>query len=370
MNRRHLLRNAALGLAVGAVAGAVLPGDQPVVDPNDPARFGLSPPTPRTVLGVHTRLTDEVEGWKIYQTMQMVRAMGAAWIVELFPWAYIEPRRGEFDWAHPDTVIREANRQGLTVIARLDFVPAWARPVGSTARLLPTEHWVDYAAFCVRFAQRYRLAVKHFVVWNEPNTSFEWGYQAVDPAAYVDLLKLTSAAIRNVHPQAVILPAGLAPTLDHSDLALDDVDFLQGMYKSGLAPLYDTLAIHAYGWKFPPADPARSDRLNFRRTELLRQIMLENGDAAKPAIVTESGWNDSPRWTKSVHPGQRITYTLDALHLVREQWPWAQALCLWCFRLPAPSHDYNDYFTLVDVNFRPKPIYNQIQAHASEFVRS
>ncbi|MFQ6015839.1 MAG: hypothetical protein ACE5NP_10390, partial [Anaerolineae bacterium] len=33
-------------------------------------------------IGVHTRLTDEVEEWKIKRTLEMVREMGASWIVE------------------------------------------------------------------------------------------------------------------------------------------------------------------------------------------------------------------------------------------------------------------------------------------------
>ena len=36
-------------------------------------------------MGVHTRLTDEVEEWKIKRTLEMVREMGAPWIVEYFP---------------------------------------------------------------------------------------------------------------------------------------------------------------------------------------------------------------------------------------------------------------------------------------------
>ena len=368
LNRRRLLARVARG-AAAAVVGALVAGDQEVVDPSNPARFGLSPPTPRTVLGVHTRLTDEVETWKIERTLELVRELGAGWIVELFPWAYLEPRPNEPDWAHADHVITEANRQGLTVIARLDFVPAWARPAGSTPRLLPKSHRLDYAAFVGRFAQRYRNAVQHFIIWNEPNTSFEWGYQSVDPAAYVELLGLAASVIHQVNPKATVLPAGLAPTLEQSDLALDDVLFLQRMYDQDARQQFDTLAGHTYGWKFPPDDPPRPDRLNFRRLELLREVMLKNGDGDKATIISESGWNDSPRWTKAVHPGQRISYTLRALQLVKDEWPWVRALCLWTFRLPAPAHDYNDYFTLVDANFRPKPIYTAIQAHAAEFVR-
>jgi hypothetical protein len=365
LNRRSLVIGAT-ALAVAALAGR---GDQEYVDPADPNRFGISPPPPRSILGVHTRLTDEVEPWKIQRTLEMVREMGAGWIVEFFPWAYVEPNQGEFDWVHPDLVVRAANDNGLEIIARIDFVPAWARPSGSTPRLLPPERWPDYAQFLGQFVRRYSRAIRFFVVWNEPNTSFEWGYQPVNPNDYAALLALASAAIRAANPRAIVLPAGLAPTLAHDDQAEDDLDFLQALYDRGAGASFDTLAAHAYGWKFPPADPAQPGRLNFARVTLLREVMVRNGDSAKSVLLTESGWNDSPRWTKAVHPGQRIQYTLDALTLATRQWSWLQALCLWNFRLPAPSHDYNDYFSLVDVNFRPKPIYTQLQAHAVEWIR-
>jgi hypothetical protein len=77
-------------------------------------------------MGVHTRLTDEVEPWKIQRTLELVRQMGAPWIVEYFLWAAHEPQRGVFDWSHADLVVDHAINQGLTVIARLGYVPEWA----------------------------------------------------------------------------------------------------------------------------------------------------------------------------------------------------------------------------------------------------
>ena len=79
------------------------------------------------LVGVHTRLTDEVEEWKIQRTLQMVREMGAPWTVEFFPWPYIEPAKGHYNWSHVDTVVKHAENQGVTVIARLGWVPEWAR---------------------------------------------------------------------------------------------------------------------------------------------------------------------------------------------------------------------------------------------------
>src|SRR5690606_19386655 len=122
--------------------------------------------------------------------------------------------------------------------------------------------------------------------------------------------------------------------------------------------------VHTYGFKFPPGDPPAPDVLNFRRAELLRDIMVAYGDADKPVFITESGWNDHPRWTRAVRPGQRITYTLDALAYAEDNWPWAEQVCLWAFRYPAPTQSYPDYFTLVGPDFTPRPIYTAIQAWA------
>lgn len=365
--RRGLLRRAAAALFAAILPAMLVSGDRSLFEAAHP--YGIAPSIPRTIEGVHTRLSDEVEPWKIERTLELVQQMGARWVVELFPWAYIEPRRGEFDWQHPDTVIRDASLQGLEVIARLDFVPAWARPAGSTPRLLPEASFPDYANFVAEFAHRYRDAVRFFIIWNEPNTSFEWGFRPVSVASYVELLAMSAESIRHAHPSPVILPAGLAPTLERSELALEDLSFLQQMYDHGAARYFDALCAHAYGWKFPPDDPARPDRLNFARVELLREVMVRNGDAKKPVLITEAGWNDSPRWSKAVHPGQRILYTLRAFQKATTEWPWVEALCMWVFRLPALAHDYNDYFTFVDVNFRPKPIYWRVRAEAGEWVR-
>ncbi len=41
--------------------------------------------TANAKMGVHTRLTDEVEPWKIQRTFEMVREMGAPWVGGVLP---------------------------------------------------------------------------------------------------------------------------------------------------------------------------------------------------------------------------------------------------------------------------------------------
>lgn len=319
--------------------------------------------TTHPILGVHTRLTDEVEEWKIQRTLQMVRQMGATSIVEFFPWAYYQAADGGVAWEHPDKVVNHAVAQGVTIVARIGLTPDWARPADTPLTYLGPESYDDFAAFCALFAARYAGKVGFMVVGNEPNLSYEWGYRATTAAEYVALLKAVATAVRAVNPDMVILAGALAPTLEPagSPWGLNDLTYLQEMYEAGAAPYFDGLAVHVYGLTFPPEFEPSPDVLNFRRVELMRQIMLNNHDETTSIYITETGWNDHPRWSHAVHSGQRITYTLDAITFAETHWPYVKMLNLWAFRLPAPSKSYMDYYMLVTPEFFSKPIYEALR---------
>ena len=317
-------------------------------------------------IGIHTRLTDEVEAAKIKRTLEMVREMGAPWIVEYFPWAYVENQPGRFGWNHTDLVIDHAKQQGLQVIARLGYVPEWARPVDSSPLYLDEEHFEDFGRYAAEFARRYAGRVEYMIIWNEPNLALEWGFAEVDPAKYVNMLKVVYPMIKAANPDMQVLAGALAPTLapPGSHDGMNDLAYLQAMYDAGAAPYFDILAIHAYGWYSDPDEPADPMVVNFRRSELLRAVMVANGDEAKRTMITEGGWNDHPRWTRAVRPGQRIDYTIRAYQVAQEEWPWMDAVALWAFRYPWDAKSYQDYFTFVRTDFEPKPIYEEVQRYS------
>lgn len=338
-----------------------------------PLRQMLPPPqevlTTNPKVGVHTRLTDEVEAWKIQASLAMVREMGAQWIVEYFPWAYIEPEPDRFTWEHSDAVISHAENQGLTVIARLGMVPEWARPdpreMETTFTYLAPERYADFASFVGAFVSRYRDPVVAIIVWNEPNLSFEWGYRPVDPAAYVALLRAVTPAAHAANPEVVVLGGALAPTLEPpgSAAGLNDLVYLEEMYKNGVSAYFDALAAHAYGLAFAPEIAPAEDVINFRRIELLRGIMDAYGDSQKEIYVTEAGWNDHPRWAWAVLPGERVRFTLDAYAWAADHWPWCPVVAMWMFRTPQPLYNYQDYYAFVTPDFQALPIYTGVQTY-------
>jgi polysaccharide biosynthesis protein PslG len=346
----------------------------------------LAPIGPRAPLGqpqtvetvqpqvcVHTRLIDEVYEWKIQRSLQLVREMGADTIVEFFPWAYVEKNDNQYDWESVDRIVRHARNQGIHIIARMGFVPEWAREGQfTTLNYLPDESFDEFAEFVAVFAARYAGVIDHIIIWNEPNLSFEWGYRGVDPAGYARLLEAVYDLAHNANPNVVILAAPLAPTLEPvgSPNGLNDLIYLEEFYQAGAKKYFDALAVHTYGFTDPPEAEPGEELLNFRRAELLHQIMLRYDAQGKPVYITETGWNDNPRWTKAVRPAQRVAYTLGAFEWANKNWPWLDKLCLWAFRYPAPTLSYPDNFTMVTPDFQIKPIYYAVQAYARGWERS
>lgn len=336
-------------------------------------RVMLMPPqTVETVkphLCVHTRLIDEVQEWVIQKSLVDVRELGAPTIVEFFPWAYAERTQGVYDWYQSDRIITHARNQGLQVIARIGFVPDWARPhpdeQQTTLNYITPEAYDALADYAAALAVRYADVVPAIIVWNEPNLAFEWGYQPPDPQRYADMLRVVYPVVKAARPDVLILGGALAPTLEPegSPHALNDVLYLDGLYQAGAGAYFDALAIHTYGFTSPADAPPAFDVLNFRRAELLREVMVRHGDADKPVYITESGWNDHPRWIYGVSPSQRIKYTLDALAYAEDNWPWARTLCVWALRYPRPTASYPDHFTLITPEFQYMPIYYALQAY-------
>jgi hypothetical protein len=146
---------------------------------------------------------------------------------------------------------------------------------------------------------------------------------------------------------------------------MNDLEFLQRMYDAGAKDFFDALAIHSYGLGFPYEDSPQPEIINFRRTELIREVLVRNGDAAKKCFITEGGWNDHPRWTKAVRPYERIAYTIGAYEMALADWDWCDTVGIWAFRYPWPARTYQDYFTFVTPDFIKKPIYLEIQRYAS-----
>jgi hypothetical protein len=401
--RRLLLRVVLVAMALGLVADIFY--WSPLTDPaanQTPRTLGTIPLAEVHPYGVNTFLHKEVDAWKREQTIEMAQEMGAGWIKQQFPWAEIEYRQNPNDpfwdvknnqsaWGKFDEIVRLAEQNGLRVIARIDSVPAWARTNDAQqiaklkeqgldpAKAPPLDDKMgDFGNFIGEFVKRYRGRVAAIQVWNEPNLKGEWATgNPVNPAEYVELLKVAYEAAKGVDPNVVILAAPLATNNERLEFAgnQNELEYLDGMYRAGAKPYFDAMSANAYGTEFPPEDPPSTERLNFRRVELLHDVMVKNGDDKKAVWFNEYGWNASPPsmpkerliWGR-VTDQQQAEYTVGGIEYAREHWPWAGAFTIWYLRQVgdiAPSaSEY--YFGLVNPDFVPSQAYRAVQAVAQK----
>ena len=333
--------------------------------------------TANPLLCVHTLLENEVQEAKIKRSLVLARELGATTIVQFFPWAYHEPSKGRFNWERADRILGQRQSAGTpghrpgSDWCRHGRARA-ARTSQARSIICPPSHLKTSPVMPPPSPRRYAEAVTALIIWNEPNLSFEWGYRQVDPAAYVRLLRVSYEQVKAANPDIQVLAGALAPTLEASGSAagLNELDFLSAMYRQGAGDVFDALAIHTYGFRDPPAAEPDRERLNFRRAELLREVMIAHGDGDKPAFITEFGWNDHPRWTGAVRPSQRSAYTIRAYDYAKSNWDWLESLCLWALRYPADLLSYPDNFTLVSADFSKKPIYFALQDYSRQRARS
>lgn len=263
---------------------------------------------------------------------QELAAAGFGWVRVRVDWNRVEPSPRNFDWEDVDLTLQAIQEANLIPVLLLDGSPSWARAPADrarpTGRFAPPASAAAFARFARSVANRYGDEVRYYQIWDEPNIAPHWGTRHIEPVNYARMLKAASAAIRDSDEGAYIIMASLAPTADRGHLAQDEVYFLKRVYAAGAAPYFDAVAIQPFGFAYPPDDIA-VDRtvLNFRRTLLIRQTMLEAGDGETPIWLMRFGWDRMPEspW-KSVSAENQRTFTLAALEMAYQQWPWVAAM--------------------------------------------
>ncbi len=282
--------------------------------------------------GVSIDLT-QYDDEALTQTLAELRANGLVWLRQPVRWANIEPEVGQFYWDDLDRIITAATNRSFNLILVLETTPGWARPPHTSLTAPPT-HLNHFGRFAQVLARRYEDKIDHYQIWHEPNLSVNWGYTFIDPIAYTKLLREAALNIREADSDALILTAALAPTLENGPLNLNEMAYLDEMYQANAAPWVDIVAGQLYGFDVDAATSPRLNELNFRRLELLREVMIKNGDAEKPIWATALGWNAlptdwngrPPSWRQDNErvdpPEVQVQRTNDGLAYARQQWPW------------------------------------------------
>lgn len=312
-----------------------------------------SPPAgPALPLAFHTLRADD-------EMLRLSREAGAGAVIQVFSWRELEPTRRQYHWEVTDQVVAGAEYYGLELIVRLDQTPTWLDSAGSGLNA-PPRQVNEYRTFAAAVAGRYRGRIKAYILWNEPNLAAEWGGQPPSPVEYVALLRAGYEGVKAGDPGALVVSAGLAPTNNQDDTAMDDRRYLQEMYAAGAAPYFDVLSAHPYGFGLPPqAGLDENDGLVFGRLPALRRIMEANGDGHKPVWITELGWSvgpPQPGLGGIVSEEEQARYLRAAFEQARREWPWVERFGVWNLARTEAADPFGG-FSLLDEAGRPRPAY-------------
>jgi hypothetical protein len=361
---------------------------RPRTAPDAPvAHTGVNP------FGINVFLEQEVEEAKREWALQMVSAAGFHWIRQEFPWEDIEIHgKGDFQdrrhephrsaWEKYDHIVDLAGQHGLETIARLSNPPAWTRALTDTiGTRAPPDDLADWGDYVYTVVSRYRGRVRYYQLWNEPNIYPEWGEQPVDPEGYTRLLCEGYRRAKEADPDAVILSGALAPTVSlHPGpgpaLGMNEFVFLQRMYDAGAAGCFDVLSVNDYMlWSGPTDRRMQPLNINFSRPVYVRDIMVANGDAAKPIWISEMNSNAVPNdpgienWGGygQVTLEQQARYATLAYQRAMEEWPWVGVVNFWFFKRASDAERNQSwyYFRMAEPDFTPLPVHNAMQAYTA-----
>ncbi len=281
-----------------------------------------------------------------------VKNMGFNWIKFQLPWKDFEGQPGQIDFGGLDDMVGQFNGNGLSILASIVKAPQWARPGNSNFDVEgPPADPGTYANFVRAFASRYCGRVQAVEVWNEQNLWYEWGGEPINPGRYVQLLAAAYRAIKGACPGMIVVSGAPTPTGGGGGQAIDDIEYLQAMYRAGLKNYSDAIGAHPSGYNCPAdgdwrtvQDPSASFRgpfdnhhhsWCFRGTmEGYRNVMVANGDGGKRIWPTEFGWaigpavNNNYGYANDNSPEEQAAWLVQAYQMARS-WGWVGPMFLW-----------------------------------------
>jgi hypothetical protein len=247
-----------------------------------------------------------------------------------FTWASIERQQGTLNWEKTDRIVKSLGDHNLEIVAVLNGSPDWAR--SPDAQGMPDAPPVDishYTNFVGQFVLRYADRIEFVQLWDLPNRPDRWGGEAATPDSFKPLLANAFNAARGANSETkVILPE--LDTYGEGSTAGADIDFLRGLYRNASKDFFNVVAIQLNGGSYSPydrsSDPAK---LNLSRAIQFRQLMIDEGDQAKPIWASRYGWAAGEG--TDISRKRQGEFLVSGLTRSRTEWPWMGLMFNWDF---------------------------------------
>jgi len=288
----------------------------------------------RAYLGVngHIPSTEDFEG--------MQRA-GITWVRVDFTWDVVEPRPGEFRWALFDRVVAEAERYGVNLLAVTGYCPRWAS--SGPDRYSPPRDTSEWTAFVSTVVGRYRGRIRHWTLWNEPNSdSFFHG----SLEQFIRQVLIPGArAAKAADPDCRIV----GPDLAH--LSGSDWDRWLDRICLEAGPFLDVVSHHVYKDKPKAVLRELDGRKKFYEGPTVKEILQKRGMLSRPFWLTETGWRST-----EVGDDRQAGYLVALLKGAKKR-PWIHKVFLFEWRDSPQLPGYG----LLDLSGRPKESFTAVR---------
>ncbi len=281
-----------------------------------------------------------------YEEAQAVKQLGFQWAKAQVRWCDFEGSQGIVNFRKMDQLIDAANTQGIKILFSVVCAPNWSRADRGLGGSGPPDDMQKAADFMGQLARNHcNRGLGAIEVWNEQNLLTEWHGKQVSSSLYMDMLKRSYSAIKTACPNIMVVSGAPTPTGVMSDVAVDDVVFLQQMYARGLKEYSDAIGAHPSGFaNAPEAAPGTPNETGlyqghrsfyFRGTmEAYRMVMVQNGDANKRIWPTEFGWASDPNpkpgyeYAKTIADDRQAQWLIKAYQLMKS-WGYVGVAFVW-----------------------------------------
>ncbi len=198
-------------------------------------------------LGVGFETLDR-DMWDPEPAWPVLDDLGVKWARVQSGWAKTETVKGIYDFAWLDEIVDKLIERGvqpwLSISYGNQLYTPQASPDGTGFPPIYTEvERQGWTAYVKALTRHFRERVSHYEIWNEPDAGFF--KPKPDPALYVDLVKLTTSAIKSEFPEAFIIGGALGVAMHPGGLA-----FAEQCFKNGMADCIDAISYH--GYKYMP----------------------------------------------------------------------------------------------------------------------
>lgn len=189
-------------------------------------------------------------------TMNAVRhQLDLDWVKMQLKWPVVHPSPGADQWFFYDSVIEEAYNHGLNLMVSVVGAPEWSRALGGEHG--PPDDYSQYITFLNELLDRHPGKIQAIEVWNEQNLDREWTTaNGINPADYVQFLRLSYEAIKAKDPDIIVISGALSPTGGWVEngvvTAVDDFVYFDQMIEAGFLNYVDCVGAHHNGINLPP----------------------------------------------------------------------------------------------------------------------